>query len=324
MDYYYTNEALKYEKRAARRTGNFIGLGMLLLTAFNLVVSFAYSFLARFFPSLYELTDDAVFNYLYNAFVTVVGFIVGGIVLLKCLRQKCKEVMEFKKPTTNIIPLIFIGLGICMVANFVTSIFASFMSEFFNFTPKQPKIDTPTDFFGGSIYIITTAVLPALVEEFMYRGAIYGTLKKFGKPLAILLSAMLFGLMHGNLIQIPFAFIVGLGLGFITAESNSVWPAVIVHFLNNLMACIFDYVGIFFGEEISNIVFMIYLLLFIALGIIFAVIYFAKNNETAFKYEKTPHLSKSGRIFVLITFCPVLIVFYVETVLSIISAQLVA
>ena len=322
MDYYLNQEALYYEKKAARKTANFIGLGIIFISILSYTVRYLFRFIMYIYPSLNSIVEDPIFDYLYSASITVPGFLVGGIILIKAQGCKIKNFVEFKKPKRNIFPLIFIGLGICMVGNIVASTFVSYLEELFNFSPKMTEIDTPTDIFGASIYIITTAVFPAIVEEFMYRGAVYGSLKKFGKPLAIIISALLFGLMHGNLIQIPFAFVVGLGLGFITAESDSIWPAIIVHFLNNFAACIFDYIEIFFGREAQNAVFGIYMMLLLGLGILFGVLYLVLNKGVAFHYNKTGHISSRGRLFTTIAFSPVIIVFYVFTFISILEAQL--
>ena len=205
-----------------------------------------------------------------------------------------------------------------MLANIVTNIFASFMP----FELKMPEIETPTDTFGMAIYIITTSLFPAFTEEFIFRGAIYGSLKKFGKVTAVVVSSLLFSLIHGNLVQIPFAFIVGLILGFVTAESDSIWPAVIIHFINNFMSCVMDYIGIFHGEGAQSFAFGIYMMLFLALGIIFAVVYTSKPGRKAFTYPKTPHITPKGKLLSYILFAPTHIVFYCIIAVIVIMVQI--
>ena len=73
-----------------------------------------------------------------------------------------------------------------------------------------------------------------IAEELLFRGLVCGTMVPYGKKFAILTSAFLFGLFHGNLIQIPFAFAVGLVLGYVAVEYNIFW-AMALHMFNNLI-----------------------------------------------------------------------------------------
>ena len=75
--------------------------------------------------------------------------------------------------------------------------------------------------------------MPALLEEFALRGVIMQPMRKYGTAFAIICSSVIFGVMHGNLIQAPFAFIVGLGVAFFAIKCDSLWIAVIIHMLNN-------------------------------------------------------------------------------------------
>ena len=72
---------------------------------------------------------------------------------------------------------------------------------------------------------------------------VLNSLRKFGDWPAIFVSAFLFGILHGNFIQIPFAFVVGIGLGIATVMTNSLWPAIIAHFINNSYAILSNAYG---------------------------------------------------------------------------------
>ena len=73
-----------------------------------------------------------------------------------------------------------------------------------------------------------------VVEEIVFRGAILRGLERYGKWFAVLISALLFGVFHGNLIQSPYAFLVGLVLGYVALRYNIVW-AMVLHMINNLI-----------------------------------------------------------------------------------------
>lgn len=78
------------------------------------------------------------------------------------------------------------------------------------------------------------AFLAPIFEEILFRGLILRTLMRTGKKFAIFASAYFFGMFHGNIIQTPFAFLVGLVLGYVAAE-YSMWWAILLHMINNLI-----------------------------------------------------------------------------------------
>ena len=77
-------------------------------------------------------------------------------------------------------------------------------------------------------------LLAPIWEEILFRGYVMRTLQPYGKKFAILASAFLFGVYHGNPVQTPFAFVVGLVLGYVAMEHNMVW-AMVLHMINNLL-----------------------------------------------------------------------------------------
>ena len=81
--------------------------------------------------------------------------------------------------------------------------------------------------------LIVFAVVPPFVEELLFRGVVLSNLMPFGKTQAVLASALLFGLMHQNLSQILYATVAGLVLGYIYVQTRSIWPCVLLHFVNN-------------------------------------------------------------------------------------------
>ena len=87
---------------------------------------------------------------------------------------------------------------------------------------------------------IAIGVLAPLAEEVVFRGAILNALLKiFPKKyywVSILVSALMFGAVHGNLVQFVFAFSVGILLGWMYYRTNSIIPGVVLHWINNSVA----------------------------------------------------------------------------------------
>ena len=84
-----------------------------------------------------------------------------------------------------------------------------------------------------SMFLYASIAAP-IVEEILFRGLVQRSLLPFGKKFAIFGSALLFGMFHGNLVQTPYAFLVGLVLGYVAAEYN-IWWAIALHAINNMV-----------------------------------------------------------------------------------------
>lgn len=94
------------------------------------------------------------------------------------------------------------------------------------------------------ISFIVNAVLAALVEEIIFRKMIIGIYAKKSEVLAIIVSSVLFGLMHMNPIQSTYAFVLGVILGYVyvKTEYNLLSP-LIIHVTINGTSILYEYAG---------------------------------------------------------------------------------
>lgn len=81
--------------------------------------------------------------------------------------------------------------------------------------------------------LLTAVILPAIVEELFFRGALLSALEAYGTWPALLLSSLAFALIHGDLSNFAGPMIAGLIYGYMTYVLDSVWPAIFAHLLNN-------------------------------------------------------------------------------------------
>lgn len=89
------------------------------------------------------------------------------------------------------------------------------------------------------IYLLTLlimAVLPAIGEELLCRGCLLNGLSTRSLWFGILISSLLFSLMHANPLQTVHQFGLGVVLCIVMILSGSIWACVIVHFLNNFIS----------------------------------------------------------------------------------------
>ncbi len=86
--------------------------------------------------------------------------------------------------------------------------------------------------------VVTVALVPAVCEEFLFRGLVQRTFEeRYGGLLAAVLAGMIFGLYHLNPFGIVPLVSLGVFFGFVVYRSGSVLLAVTAHFFNNFIAC---------------------------------------------------------------------------------------
>jgi len=90
--------------------------------------------------------------------------------------------------------------------------------------------------------LLLLAVLPALVEEYVFRGLIFLGYKKRNPLKAVLLSAVLFGFMHLNINQFSYAFVLGIVLALLVYATGSIIPGILVHFTINGYSVVVSYI----------------------------------------------------------------------------------
>lgn len=89
--------------------------------------------------------------------------------------------------------------------------------------------------------VLFMAVMPACVEEFMFRGILFHTYKKSRMLPAIFLSAFLFGCMHMNLNQFMYAFVLGVYLAFLVEATGSIFSSMLAHFTLNVTSVLMSF-----------------------------------------------------------------------------------
>ena len=97
---------------------------------------------------------------------------------------------------------------------------------------------------GGGVWaaILTFMFLSLLVplgEELLFRGVVMRGLLRYGAVVAVLGSSVVFALFHGLNMALPTALVVGIIAAEATRRSGSIWPAVIIHVVNNLALPLF-------------------------------------------------------------------------------------
>lgn len=303
-----TYEEKKKVKKAANTVGSMLLTFFGFVLIFNLlIIAFSYGFSGN--ESFKAFISDPAVNQFVQMILSASLFTFPFIFIAKIGNIRISDIVNFKKPEKGLfLPLFLFGAAACSFANIAVS-YAGNLFEKFGINYSVDYGDNPKGIFGFLLSLISTAIVPALVEEFAFRGLIMGILRRFGDGFAVITSAVLFGIMHGNFEQMPFAFLVGLSLGFIAIKSGSIWTAVAVHFFNNLISVLIDYALSGFSSNIKNVIYTFFLIVILLLGIV-ALTRF-KNSEDMYKFEHSGMESKEKQKYKWFFSSPTIIIFMI-------------
>lgn len=159
----------------------------------------------------------------------------------KSFKQTFKDT-GFKKISTRMIGIaILLGIVLYFINNFVAQFFSSLIS-LFGYENLTKTTTVPFSYELLFREFLLSCVLPGICEEFLHRGIILFAGKKCGNTRYVLIiSSILFGLMHLNINQFFYATILGFLMGYVAIVADSIYPSIIIHFLNNFLNTYFYY-----------------------------------------------------------------------------------
>ena len=224
-----------------KKTLYIIGLCLLIAVIFYAPQAI-FSLMAVFISSLYfglhgEIDPDTIQGNTLDAMPYFLGYVlilssILAVVIFAIMKYiNLKEAFNTRKIQWKLVPAIIVATAAGVMAT--------------NIINEQLELD---DMFGAQLAamaqnlpgMIAIAIIGPIAEEIAFRGVLISKLREkgLGPWAAILISAFVFGAVHGNPIQIPFAMVVGVMLGIIYVKTESVVLCSICHILNNSYAVI--------------------------------------------------------------------------------------
>lgn len=313
-----------HEKRKIRYMAAAVGIPAISLSAIGYFWGYAYLFITTKFLGMtkdnaLELLQNQGMQQFLQILLSCLMFLVPFSIAAKCIGVSIDDTIKFGKAKKGtFLPFVLFGVGFCAFTNIAMSYSSAFFDTFIKQEYNTPRTSTPSGIYGFILSFIATAIVPALVEEFACRGIILGLLRKFGDGFAIITSAIIFGVMHGNFDQIPFATVVGLILGYIYVKTESIWPCMLVHGINNAISVLLTYsVGII-SVETQNAVYIMYLVIAMLLAI-FAVLLFSKKCDGNYSLERKSSILSEKQKYIAFFTSWLIIIFLISNLYEAVS-----
>ncbi len=169
--------------------------------------------------------------------------------------------------------IVVFGVFGMLMANYLVNIFALYMPQ--SMISSYGEVSEAVYGSGMWAQVLAAGIVCPIMEELLFRGVIYNRIKKM-TPIwaAALISALLFGIYHGNVIQGIYGFIVGLLCVYIYERYKTIVAPCIFHMTANLFALFINarmesdtYTYTYTSYDRSTL-FTTYLSMFVAMGIL--------------------------------------------------------
>ena len=187
-------------------------------------------------------------SYLTWILLSYALFLLIALLFALLLRQPLRKVFPIRKFEK---PMVIGSLLTCLslqcfsyAINWLQAVF--FPAEVAGFSEGMSQI---TGQFPLYLSVFVIGVLPGIFEEVLCRGTMLYALRPLKRVwLRVLIVGVLFGLLHGNPMQIAYAAVLGAGFSFIVIKTDNMLYPVIWHFLTNSFAVLLS----FFLTRIGN------------------------------------------------------------------------
>ncbi len=225
----------------------------------------------------------------YDNAVLLTG-ITGILAMLPCLYLYRKDHIARKagalipqktvagKLTAGEVTLIFVmGAAFSQFAN----MFVALLQSFIDYQEYQETMDQITGNKSLGFLIICMGVIAPIAEEVVFRWLIYLRLRDYMKMgAAAVISGLIFGIYHGNLVQAVYASILGMVFACFLELTGNLWTSVLLHMGANIWSLVSPYVVQWLMEKYVLSIFLM-VILFIAVMVL-GTGYFIRKSETVY------------------------------------------
>lgn len=306
-DYFIKKET---ERKALKRLGIFSGLGVCLYVLIQNVISLLLQA-----AGLWDnYSNNTFFQVGTDIILSFAGVLLPFVLLSVAMKKhsSVKEPLIFERRVSkgSIALAVVSGVGVCMAANIISSVFIA-IASLFGFQLTSPEIPLPTDTAGMILTFVRTVIVAALAEELALRGYVLGHIReKYGDAFAVGVTAVIFAIMHGNLVQSPFALLAGAAIGYFTVKTGTLWTGIFIHMFNNLISIISAYSLELQGQETGALLYAVAVYGLSFIGIICSLIFCINNKDKKLNKNQSV-LSLSEKITAYFFNIPMVIAFLI-------------
>ena len=219
-----------------KRTAQLVGIALLVFLILFYGANSAFALIAT--PIISEIFDETlslIIIEVTSGIIYAASFILPALLFAHLNRNEKAEdsVHDAPRFPAKLAPFIIMAtVAIAISCAYVNSWLGTVFGIADGLESTTEEI-TPLTFV---LLTFTTAIVPAICEEFLFRKTLIPALSPYGQGFAIFSSALFFGLMHQNLLQIFYTTMAGILLGYVYAKARSYLCVFLIHFANNFVS----------------------------------------------------------------------------------------
>ena len=243
-----------------RRLSNFSSLPVLIFVLFMQLSASAIQIGVSLLERLAHiaLPEQLVYMIMY-IFVYPIGGSLAALIFYKTRKRETglRLSQTFCRPQMNagwIIKNMVITWGLSLLMSIITNIILQLLKSLLHLNFSDISFDFGDGVGGFIVSFVSLCIFAPIFEEIIFRSAVYRHTEIMGQSFAVVFSAIVFALMHGNLEQLPYTFVMGLGFAYLFAKTRSLLIPMLLHFLTNTTTVIFtSIIGTTDTDELSTL-----------------------------------------------------------------------
>lgn len=244
--------------------------------------NFVLLLLSRLIDTLLLDRDN---EYLVVVLLQILIFMIPGYLFLRFRGKQYASRMRLKAPKPDHVFIVASAAGALISGCFLLSILMGNLSEGQSFVLYDTFTSRHDGTMAGMLYLVMAyAVLPAVCEEVIYRSVLCAEFEGRGVACAVIVSSVMFSMLHFNLLAMPVYLFAGVILALTMYATRSVFCTVIVHFLYNLF-CLFGQSG-FADFYVTQSATTLFLILMIAALLLCLAVFFGESSRLYRTYAK--------------------------------------
>lgn len=224
-----------------RRPTEFIASSWFLLAAAGqYVIPYLVLLIGQALSAFGLPMSDASYVYSCSS-LTEIGLFLMPVVIYTINHDGVEQSLRLNKPRWDIFILAVLAAPIGVLAGDKLSTWWMMLIESLGGSLYSSNLPIPTTLPGLGFALLLSAVLPGICEEMLFRGGLMGAWERRGTRQALVITSVLFALLHGSVLGFPVQLIMGFVLGYLVILSDSLFVGMIYHVLHNATILIITY-----------------------------------------------------------------------------------
>ena len=218
--------------KSARKVFSRMGLACCIMLAVSSALMILLLLLVRFsFPQFAEKQ----WSYLS---LSIISMQLVGMSLACVLLRKMPRFVADPQPfgLRQFLKCIPVCMFLAIAGNLAAILLNSLLGRLIGYRPVTTAETMAYTQIPFWLLLLLLAVIGPFMEELLFRKVLIDRMRGYGERIAVITSAAMFGLMHGNLVQCVYAFLVGLLFGYVYLKSGSIWWSYGLHFTMNTLS----------------------------------------------------------------------------------------